>query len=1075
MKNGRKMKDKNIEKEKGKEKGKGFKKFLKICGFVSLGIVGIIGIAFGIALIKGSFKDEKINILALSTSVDNIVCPSAPIKYSGDGSAEVVVMSGDSLTTTLSFTPEKANQTELTVTYINGKSLLKETPAKITAGTPFTLSFVEEVGGGEVEIKFTNSTRLASFTLKVLVDSPVEDENIEFSADEGGFKEMEHTETITSDDGNGGTTTSELKSIRFVTASNPNATKYITLKGVQANTVAPKRGAVVFADSTINTLTYKKPYTIIGTGENCLAILDSQNQVIQNSNGTVYFKYAMRALSSTKDAYICSYVPKTFAMQLDFVDSWLYNALNNNLTDYPYEQVNAFINKYFDYIFPSYGEKSTDEQLLLAFNALSNEDKAGMTFEEYKDVYNNTFNLTSEINGLLQKDENDNFVVITGDGEESQRLCKIMQNIFVYKKQEIIVSDVEVGKINVQPTISYRLFSTTDYNNETVGEGESVSVDYLGVSLISKSATDIDNALLKENIGRIVIAPYVKMINDELDNETGLPLDRNNWKFEKDEAGDDMLTRPILESGPKVTAKDGNQYLQYIRFGENEESFVWYKYDDTRLRLTQSYTLEGYKKLSKWSMTMLQPTITSESLALIYSIESINEDGVASFVYAKSDVQINYNSPSSFGFSNTETKMIYHTSTSVAESALSNTDAYRENGVTLINSITLNRGMVLKNSELSTLEYKKVKFFMVKDTNSYIVNDCEYDIFETDGWQECTLYDMNKEQIKIGEAVSFYDLGENPTLIIKNITSLNSEDLSTKVKIFACIMQTDIDGNIMHIADKDGNLHEVVAHYVSSNVKNIKIDHFATKLYSYRVVRGYYIPASQSIDAWIESLGLSEEEKNTLMEELKDVEDYTETTSENGFTMYISAYPLDRHCRIDESIVKDSENKTYDSDGICTTYLNQAALQNYLSLFNSSIRNSVEYATGEVSPSSDKLQVSEVVKPLNLSNIVFGEDGTKDYIKITLFFTDLADRIDDLKVTMGSNEITLATVDNPLQLDYRIYLIPGSDSSINTGIPYYSLSSENFDSFTVIRIKLVQPIIDTEPKEPEPTPAEPEV
>lgn len=1064
MKNGRKMEDKKKE----KVKGKGFKNFFKICGLVSLGIIGIIGIAFGVAFIKGDFKDEKINILTLSASVDNIVCPTAPIKYSGDGSAEVVVMSGDSLTTTLSFAPDNANQTELSVTYINGKSLLKETPAKITAGSPFTLNFVRELGGGEVEIKFTNSTKLASFTLKILVDSPVEDENIEFSADDGGFKELEHSETITGDDENGNPTTSQLKSVRFVTASNPNATKYITLKGVKANTVAPKRGAVVFADSTINALTYKKPYTIIGTGDNCLVVLDTQNQVIQNSNGTVYFKYAMRALSSTKDAYICTYVPKTFAMQLDFVDSWLYSALNNNLTDYPYADVDAYINKYIEYIFPSINEKKTDDELLALYNDLPDEEKNKTTFDDYKEAYNA---LPKNVADLVQKGEDDKYSIIIGDGNEHQRLCTIMKNIFVYKNQQIIVSDVEVGKINVQPTISYRLFSTSNYNNETVGEGESTSVDYLGVSLISKSATDIDNALLTENIGRVVIAPYRKLSIDELDNETGLPLESRYWQFEKDENGEDILSRIIIESGPKVTAKDGNRYLQYVRFGNDEENYEWYVYDDTRLSLSQSYTLEGYKKLSKWSLTMLQPTITSESLALVYSIESINENGEANFVYAKSDVQINYNSPSNFGFVNTETKMIYHTSTSVAESTLSNTDAYREDGITLINSISFNRGMVLKNSELSALEYKKVKFFMVKNTNSYILNDCQYDIFEVDDWKECSLYDMNKNQIKIGEETKFYDLGENPSLIIKNITSLNSEDISTKVQIFACIMQTDIDGNIMNITDKDNNLHEVVAHYVSSNVKNISIDHFATKLYSYRVMGGYYIPASQSIDAWIDSLGLSDEEKTALQEELSGVTDYTETTSEDGFTMYISAYPLDKAGKINEGILQDSENKSYDSDGICNTYLNRAALQNYLSLYNSSIRNSVEYATGELSPSADKLQVSEVIKPLNLSDIVFGEEDTKDYIKITLFFTNLADRTDDLKVTVGGKEIALATSDNPLQLDFRVFLIPGSASSINTGIPYYNLSSDNFDSFTVIRIKLVQSVTDVDPI---PTPSDPE-
>lgn len=997
MKNGSKMEQNNQE-QKVKEKKGGFKKFLKITGFVMLGIVGMVVVAMGVAFITGAYSKDKINILSLSTSAENMFATESPVVYIGDGSAEIVVMAGDTLTTTLSFTPDNANQKHLLVKYINGKNLLKETPETVVAGEKFSLKFKENVGG-EVEIKFTNSTKLVNFTLKVLVDNIVTDNDLTFSVDQNsGFKEVEKK---TNDNPTSSLLTGSDK--RFVTARDGDNTKYITLQGKTANTVAPKRGAVVFNDSTISTLSYKTPYTVINTDENRLVLFNDQNTNVKNSDGTMEYRYAMRAMSSTTNAYISTYFPKTFAMQLDFNTDWLNKAIDNNLIDYDYVGLNEYINKYFDYIYP----------------VPNSVDKDGV--QAYLDTI---------LDGKLIKDaETGLYSVIIDDENEQSRLASIMQDIFIYAKQDIVVYDVEIGKINVQENLSYKLFSSSTYNNDTIGDGEGIG--YLGATLISKSLTDIDNSLLKEDIGKMTVAPYSKINEENLgswEKNTAISVPAEtltyNW-LEVEKA--DQTSDIDISSGPKVVASDGREYLQFVRIGDE-----WYRFDETKLQVKTTYTVDGYKKVSTWQFDALNPTITTDNLALIYSIESINEDGESNWVFAKSNVSIDYTRPTIFGYSqNEQTKMIYHhtpNSASAELSDLKNTTGYK------INSLTLNVNDVISNTALADLEYKTVRFFMVKATNTFTYNGIDYNVFEVnDAWQTCTLYNLDGTQITVGEYREFYDLGSNPTLNILNITSLNIDDPASKVKIFACIMQSDVDGNQVCEIEYDENDPTIVVsraysvvHYSSTdgyvNTNNITIDHFASKLFAYVNLGDDYVMGSSSA---IENISTAD----TL-------------------NVYISAYELSADGTVDDG-VSDVDGKSVDSDGICLTYLNKQALKNYYNLSSGLLKNDIAYAEGMPAFDSVNMAIGSVVNTVTQSNIEFDFDNDL-YITISLTFNSLADKIEEGYLTVGS--VDYATSDRPLELDFMVYIVP--DGEIGTNTPYYDITG--FDAYCKTHIKLVQ-------------------
>jgi len=136
-----------------------FKKILKFTGFFLLTIVAVVVIGIFGTWITGRFNPKKIYIQSLSIN----------------NQKEFVTISNNdkSYKTTISFEPAAANQLVLTPKIITGSDLIESMPT-VKAGEEFEIVFAKDENGitkgGEIEIKFLDSTQSAYTTLKVLID-----------------------------------------------------------------------------------------------------------------------------------------------------------------------------------------------------------------------------------------------------------------------------------------------------------------------------------------------------------------------------------------------------------------------------------------------------------------------------------------------------------------------------------------------------------------------------------------------------------------------------------------------------------------------------------------------------------------------------------------------------------------------------------------------------------------------------------------------------------------------------------------------------------------------------------------
>ena len=957
------------------------KKFLKISGFCMLGLLGVVVLALGIAWITGAFSQKAVYITNLNISQDTVVCDNAAVLSLSDKSMEVVVVGDTDITATVSHEPAEATEKVLSIKYIHGKDILAETPETIISGKPFTLKFKKDANGlpvgGEVEIKFVNSTRLVDYTIKVLVDRPLLSSDIRFSTSD--FVDV----------------TSGSNIGKIVTPSNPNAVKTITLNTLNSNAIAPKKGAVVFTNSEILEYKNKKMlYVVSGDTKKFVKEIDSATnsnvETISKLNGTIDFKYSFRALGATQNVGMKTYIHKTFAMQKEFVESWLYDALNNNLTNYPITELNAFINKYYPYI--AYG-----------------------SHKEFMD----TNTVVDETTGAR---------VLLDTGDMHARLIRVMDAIFATCEQGIIISDVEIANISCKDLITFKVFDEKGYTEETIGDSDT-NLNYLGVVLNSSTQTDADNKLLKDSIGNLTVAPYTKYI---VSDGAKVPGEHSQWQYEVIDNGGEILEgAPIIESGPKVTGLDGNQYLEYIKFDEvvgEETQPVWYKYNEDYVTIKKQPLENGG---TTWSIRTLQPTNEANvnSLHIIYSIESISSDGNATYKYAKSKLKIDYSTPTSFNWNNfNDNKILLHNNNNIGKDKIMQANAYT------INAFTLNKSLVISENALNELEYKNVRFYMLAESNVYEYEGIKYEIFDTSSFEDkdedgladtVKLVNMSDNSIlKISDRDTFYDLGSNPTLTAKNVTLLNTEEFASSVKIFACILQTDANGEFVTYTTPEKDTYRKVVAYTSA--KEYTVSYFAQNLYSYYMGEG-----EDGAEEFVSSASGSKLFVKT------------------GATaqIYLSAFPLDKEKKVIDEI--DAESGL-DVDGVCNAMLNISALNNYFTLYNGTLSYTLDYTQGTYKPSDGK-QASSFVQ-LNKKDIVYDMQMEPQYILIGININAMDENPVYNNGTESNTEddIVLATSTNPIQLDFIVYLTPQIYSSIYTTIPYYNLQNP---AITSIRIE----------------------
>ena len=159
------------------------KKVFKFILWGLLVILGTAGITVLATAISGGFNPEKVYITNLTIN--------------GAKEYATISQNEDSYTGRVDFLPVNANQLNLTARIVTGSDVIKEMPV-VKAGENFTIEFATEeitdvngekqtvTKGGEVEIKFVDSSTNAFATLKILVDVGVTANNLKVTSDKIG-------------------------------------------------------------------------------------------------------------------------------------------------------------------------------------------------------------------------------------------------------------------------------------------------------------------------------------------------------------------------------------------------------------------------------------------------------------------------------------------------------------------------------------------------------------------------------------------------------------------------------------------------------------------------------------------------------------------------------------------------------------------------------------------------------------------------------------------------------------------------------------------------------------------------
>ncbi len=432
------------------------KKFFKIFGFSSLGVAGLAVVAVLVTWITGGFSNKPVYITGLSVEASDQTSVSDSTLVFGN---EVLIMGDKTYTTTITFSPQEANQLTLDVVIDEGADILKNPPATVTAGKPFTLAFATDAGGnpksGKVSLTFKNDTKLAQTTLKLYVDSPLKQLNL-----------------------NVNDLTANAQGDYPLTVTTLNGTKNsITLSANNNSAYYSPTGFVNYNNAFLQGLNYKKTY--IFSSDNTSLKID-ENSVDNNSNVTRKWQF-LPIGASEGSTQIDTFTHKTFIMQNAFKDEWINAIMSGDLSSFDLAGYNAYINTFINYI---------------------------ATNQEANDFFNAHINAES---GLIELPS------------EVETLKESLTYVFVTNNANFVVSDVKLETIKIEnlgQSFERRIFSEQIFDVSTITTNSDSEWDdtHLGVTLKAEESTTEKEEILVSRLKDLYIAPYVKINSEEYIN-----------------------------------------------------------------------------------------------------------------------------------------------------------------------------------------------------------------------------------------------------------------------------------------------------------------------------------------------------------------------------------------------------------------------------------------------------------------------------------------------------------------------------------------------------------------------------
>lgn len=442
--------------EKVKDKST-FKKIMKLVGWFLLTIVAVIVIGVFGTWVSGKFNPKKIYIQSLSIN----------------GVKEYVTISDNdkSFKTTVSFLPAEANQLVLTSKVITGSDLIESMPT-VKAGEEFEIVFAKDSNGitkgGEIEIKFIDSSQSAITTLKVLIDVSLNSSYIDVSTNGVEIEEDSDKELKTN----------VLTSVQEESAHviKIEATHDAMLNSYNGNWTDTANNSVAILNRLKKMILYydETDASIRGFGQN------GKLKIEEVMGDEKYYSIKFLSPLTTIEPFkLDVYIYKTYYMETLFSEPNIIDILevlddekkiaptSDNLN---YVQINKFIN---DYVY-------------------NNSSVA---------VKNNFAKFYNKDTGLIE-------LGFPGSQEKPAQFKQALQNILDYvlvgKRIMITVDNIEVSEIVISksdPTVKLNVLNTLNYGINEINSNANES--YLGVNLISAENADVE--VLKNNLKKLDI------------------------------------------------------------------------------------------------------------------------------------------------------------------------------------------------------------------------------------------------------------------------------------------------------------------------------------------------------------------------------------------------------------------------------------------------------------------------------------------------------------------------------------------------------------------------------------------
>lgn len=869
------------------------KKVLKFILWGLLVIVGIGGVGVLATAISGGFNPEKIYINSLTI---NGVKEYATISHNDE-----------SYTGRVDFLPADANQLTLTAKVMTGSDVIEEMPT-VTAGQNFTLKFKKEDGvvkGGELEIKFVDSSNNAFATLKVLVDVKLTSDHVKVESNGASI-------------GNNVAQYSGTLSTRVSLATTQANTIKITTDN--ANMLNSYKGSWSESDAnSIMTASRMKKMFYFNTDTVAVRITDLE---IKNEGNSRYYLFSYLSNSTTsvnEPALLSVYIYRTFYLEeilpeqlaKNIVEAITKTRYNDSLLNY--DQINAFVNTYM------YGSCSAKQ----------------------KEALDELIDLKT---GLVA------FGVNQATDRTEKGLKAILDYAFMHFDVEINVRNIVVKTITVPAESNYMVLQDTSYDVTSLRES--------GVTLNIDSET-IDESVLTNNLRKVDIIPVKKITL--ADDQT---IDSY---FEKDEGEsirgkdyyliDSAYYEPLAPDNDYITVtksmEDGvaswklntvlnsasGYYLLYKYRNNDVSNMVIYDLDNATGGVTYSGTFyvdsEGvwyqWSNDNKWE----EYTASADFMAYVNSNNAIGVNktsyrysqaydtlwqkyegnawknftdskymlgGLFNDVVKLSPVKIEF-TPTSITSTNSDEQFVLNKNIRIYKNVIDGSETKRVL-VDGLNYVTKEIKVNGTNPYVSlsatdgngTPEYTTIKWLVRKDDN--IITNKNNEIYYrflptfvrsvngTGGssvrYEPRTykLKDTSDNDIKVGDdgsATEFMELGTNDfTLTALNITE------NTPVRLYPVVIQTK-DKNGTPYITKDGSDDDVYK-AVTYDVAGIALytDNYIENLYAYVKDNAYVIGEKNT----------PEKKEATELTHLTNNPDCLAGISALGTTIYISSLQL---------------------------------------------------------------------------------------------------------------------------------------------------------------------------------------